>query len=67
MKTKELYRIAVACQEVGLARSTVRSAIERGEIKAHQTGCGLPLVSLHDVRLWAARSHERKVGRPPLK
>lgn len=62
MKTSQLYRIAVACETLGLKRGTVRSAIDRGEIPVETTGCGLPLVRLEDLRKWAAK--DRKVGRP---
>jgi hypothetical protein len=62
MNCGQLYRITFAAEELGLRRSTLATAIARGEIRVYQTACGLPLVTLADVREWT--THERKVGRP---
>lgn len=48
----QLYRITRAAESCGLPRSTLESALQRGEIPTHYTACGLPLVLLADVRHW---------------
>ena len=64
-KTERLYSVTAAAQTCGLRRTTIRSAIERGDLVAHRTGCGVPLVQIEDVVAWAATSRPR--GRPPRK
>lgn len=65
MEPRKLYRIASAAKRTGVARSTIKSAVERGEIKSFKTGCGLPLVALTDVYRWYGKSNERKRGPKP--
>lgn len=62
METSKLYRVAIAAAETGVNRTTLLSAIERGEIPSETTGCGLPLVTLAEVRKWAAHAGKRKRG-----
>ena len=61
--TSKLYRIAIAAQRTGVGRTTLLAAIDRGELTVYETGDGLPLVTLADVRKWAKK--ERRIGRPP--
>ena len=49
----QLWRPTLAAQEVGIARSTIYSAMEEGSIPIAQTACGLMLVSLEDVQHYA--------------
>lgn len=63
METNKLYRVTMACKKLGIHRTTVNSAIERGEVETHQTACGLPLVTLAELKRWNKR--ERKLGRKP--
>lgn len=46
----------------GIPRSTIRSAIRRGEMKTAYTVGGLPLIELASARTWAEQ--ERHAGRP---
>lgn len=63
MDAQKLHRLAVAATLCGVPRGTLRSGIDRGELPVYHTACGLPLVSLGDVRRWA--KVERKPGRKP--
>lgn len=59
--------IQAAATELGVPLTTLRSAIERGEIPTYQAtilGVGR-VVELDDVRAWAAV--ERRPGRRPTK
>lgn len=60
---KKYYRVAVAAVECGVNRTTLLSAVARGDIPTVELGCALPLVKLADVKRWA--SEERKRGPKP--
>jgi hypothetical protein len=64
MDVSQLSRVAVVAKLLDIKRSTIKSAIERGEIAAHESACGLPMVRLSDVEAWA--SVTRKRGPKPL-
>lgn len=59
MDVAKLYRIAVAARDVGVQRSTLKSAIDRGEVAVFESACGLPMVRLADVVQWAAQERSR--------
>jgi hypothetical protein len=59
-----LWRVKYAAQEVSIPRTTIDSAIERGELDCYYTACGLPLVLIEDVREWKDKFGERGRGRP---
>ena len=63
MDAAKYYRIAWAAEAEGIARTTLQSAVERGELPVVVTGCGVSLVTLADVRAWARV--ERRPGRKP--
>ena len=58
-----LFRLKIAAERCKVKRTTLLSAIDRGEVPTENTGCGLPLVRLADVRKWAKK--DRPVGRKP--
>lgn len=55
----EYCRIAFAAQEAGVKRTTLLSAVNRGDIEVVEMGCRLPLVRLADVKRWAAEERQR--------
>lgn len=59
MDAKKLTRIAIAAQAAGINRSTLKSAVERGDLPVYQTACGLPLVVQADVEKWAKQERQR--------
>ena len=63
MDAAKLSRIAHAADAAGIARTTLLSAVERGEVRIYRTACGLPLVRQEDVSAWALV--ERKRGPKP--
>jgi excisionase family DNA binding protein len=63
MEPSKYYRVAIAAELAGVKRTTLVSAIERGEVPAEILGCTLLVVKLTDVRKWAKQ--ERKPGRKP--
>lgn len=65
MEISEYYRVSVAAEHCDVRRSTLLSAIERGELPAKALGCGLPIVRLADVEVWKAQP--RQPGPKPKK
>ena len=63
MKPASLYRVAIAAKKCGIARSSLVSAVARGEVAVEHTGCGLPLVTLQAVRAWK-QAERPGPGRP---
>lgn len=63
MDITQLFRVNSASEKTKVGRTTLLAAIKRKELPVHYTGCGLPLVTLADVRKWAKT--ERHIGRPP--
>ena len=53
MDVAKLTRIAVAAESAGVNRSTLKSAVERGEVKSYRSACGLPMILMADVMAWA--------------
>lgn len=62
IQLNKLYRLSNAARECGIARSTLESAILRGEIPPHYTACGLPLVKLADVEKFRKAAGTRRTG-----
>jgi excisionase family DNA binding protein len=60
MDVSQLYRVSNAAEKTGLGRTTLLAAIDRKELPVYYTGCGLPMVTLADVRKWSKQ--ERKPG-----
>lgn len=51
---------------VGMAHTTVISAIDRGELKAYTTACGTTRLLLKaELERWAADAPNRRPGRKP--
>lgn len=65
MDAAKLYRVAHAAQACDVNRSTLVTAVRAGQCPSVATGCGLPLVTLADVRAWA--KVDRRPGRPASK
>ncbi len=59
MDAQKLTRIAIAAQVAGVNRSTLKSAVERGDLPSYLTACGLPLVVQADVNKWAKQERQR--------
>jgi hypothetical protein len=53
--------MAAAAAKCGVPKQTLHDAIGRGHVRAEWTACGLPLVTLADVRHYLA--HRPKRGR----
>lgn len=64
-KPLKYWRILRAAAEVGVPDQTLDSAVRRGDITAHVTTCGLPLVEIAEVRRWVAAADTRRPGRKP--
>lgn len=65
-KPLKYKRIALVAEELGVPRTTLISAMDRGEIKGAETACGLPLIDPEDAARWAA-DDSRRPGRKPAK
>lgn len=51
---------------LGLSRTTINSAIDRGELAAYSTACGsVRLILLSDLKRWASQT--RKPGPKPTR
>lgn len=61
MDASKLYRVAQAAAACQVNRSTLVTAVRGGQVASYPTACGLPLVTLADVRKWARQ--DRKPGR----
>lgn len=62
MKTpplNHLCRISFVARETGQPYTSVTNAIDRGEIAAFRTCCGLRLVRLADAKKWAGQTRKR--------
>lgn len=59
MNPSEYYRIGIAAELTGVKRTTIASAIERGELPAEVLGCTLPVVRLEDVKAWGKVKRKR--------
>lgn len=59
------YRIAAAAEHFGIPYMTLWSAVQRGDIAAEYTACGLPLVTSAAVQRFVR--HRPKPGRKPSK
>ena len=57
-------RIGLVARELGVPRTTLISAVARGEIDGAVTACGLPLIDPASAKRWAA-DETRKPGRKP--
>ena len=57
-------RIAILCAKMGVSRTTIIAAIERGEIPVVQIGDGLDLLEPDDLAAWIKRGPDRPQGRP---
>lgn len=64
MKLSTLYRLPAAAERSGVPRQTLLSAIQRGELVPHLTGCGMQLLTLEQIKRWQADPKRRGVGRP---
>ncbi len=60
MDSTRLYRVAIAAKECGVSRDTLISAVRDGRCRSFPTACGLPLVTLKDVRAWDAGPRRKK-------
>jgi excisionase family DNA binding protein len=60
MDIQQLFRVNAASEKTKVGRTTLLAAIKRKELPVYHTGCGLPLVTLADVRKWSKQ--ERKPG-----
>ena len=49
---KSLWRIEPAAKHYGKAPTTLRDAVERGDVESFATGCGNRLVTLAAVGAW---------------
>ena len=49
--------VSHAARNTGAARTSIQSAMDRGEITTYQTEDGLRLVVLDEVRQWHRTSH----------
>jgi hypothetical protein len=59
------YRPTWLAKELGIPRSTVISAVERGEILTYTTGCGVELTTREEVEAWAVRGPDNLgIGKP---
>lgn len=68
----QLYRLATAATETGVARSTIMTAADAGHIESYRTACGLTLVTLPDVLAYknnppATGYHAHKANQPKIK
>jgi excisionase family DNA binding protein len=55
----DLWRLSAIAHATGIPRTTLRAAVERGEIPYWTTACGTALVRQQDVRDWATRGPDR--------
>ncbi len=63
MNVKNLFRIGIVAKKTGVPRTSIMTAIDRGEIAVYHSACKLPMVTLADVQKWG--KEERPMGRPP--
>lgn len=61
MRTRQLYRKAIAARECGVSRQALQHATAAGKIRTHRTACGLPLVDLEEVQAYFNRPKCRAV------
>ena len=60
-----LYRPAVIAAKLGIPRTTLAAAIQRGEILMYTTGCGVDLTTREEVEAWAVRGPDNLgIGKP---
>ena len=61
MSTEQLKykRITLVAKELGIPRTTLISAVDRGEISGALTACGLILIDPHSAEKWAKDSTRR--------
>lgn len=52
MDIGQLATITGASRVTGVPRSTIRSAIDRGEIERYEMGDGTVVVDLEELRVW---------------
>lgn len=55
MKIEQFATVAGAARVVGIPRSTIRSAIDRGELEVYQLGDGTTVIDLGELRAWNER------------
>jgi hypothetical protein len=62
----DTYTVSGAAKSCGRARSTINTAIERGEIGVERTIDGAPLIAKAELERWLAGHAERQKrgGRP---
>lgn len=63
-RVDQTVTLASAARIAGVARSTIISAVKRGELTPHHTACDSRLLLLADVERWAAAASTRRPGRP---
>lgn len=67
MRVSESCGLKYAAHKTGVARTTIQSAVERGEIPSEKDMGGVPHVRLADVEAWNAKAGERRRGPKPKK
>jgi hypothetical protein len=50
---------SVVAEAVGLARTTLQSAIDRGDVQSVSLAGGTPIVSIESARAWSANRPKR--------
>jgi predicted site-specific integrase-resolvase len=54
--------VATVAESLGIARTTLKSAVERGEIESRELSGGSRIVRVKDAQRWA--ENRPKIGRP---
>ena len=57
MRIDKLYRLTCAAAKTGVPVTTIRSAVDRGELPTQVTACGLHLVALSNLERWKREHH----------
>lgn len=60
---KRLFSLSEAARRCEVLRTTIRAAVDRGEIPCVEMGSGERYVALAAVRMWKRKSKTRRPGR----
>lgn len=63
----ECWLIPQVAEQLGVARSTISSAVARGDIPTHRTGCGRETVLLSDVQAFLEASPGKGFANPAIR
>lgn len=63
----ECWMIPQVAEHLGVARSTIASAVQAGKITTYRTGCGREMVRLQDVQQYLQDSPGKGFANPEVR